>query len=107
MRILTPEFVVKWKGRIVNIHPSLLPKFPGANAHRDAIKAKVTVSGCTVHLVDSGVDTGHILAQKEIQVLPEDNIKTLQEKIKKIEHELYPEVLDLLSIGKYHSKSSG
>ena len=105
MRILTPSFVAKWKGRIINIHPSLLPDFPGANAHRDVIKAGVKLSGCTVHLVDSGVDTGIILEQREVEVLPEETIQTLQNKIKKIEHELYPKVLDSLSEGFYHSIS--
>ena len=105
MRILTPSFVAKWKGRIINIHPSLLPDFHGANAHRDVIKAGVKLSGCTVHLVDSGVDTGRILEQREIEVLPEETTQTLQNKIKKIEHELYPKVLDLLSEGFYHSIS--
>ncbi len=105
MRILTSSFVDKWKGRIINIHPSLLPRFPGSNAHRDVIKSGVKESGCTVHLVDNGVDTGHILAQKKVTVQKEDTIKTLQEKIKKIEHRLYPQVIDDISIGKYHSKS--
>jgi folate-dependent phosphoribosylglycinamide formyltransferase PurN len=105
MRILTPSFVAKWKGRIINIHPSLLPNFPGANAHRDVIKAGVKLSGCTVHLVDSGVDTGMILEQIEVEVLPEETIQSLQNKIKKIEHELYPKVLDSLSKGLYHSIS--
>ena len=105
MRILTPSFVTKWKGRIINIHPSLLPDFPGAHAHRDAINAGVKLSGCTVHLVDSGVDTGMILEQREVEILSEETIQTLQNKIKKIEHELYPRVLDSLSEGLYHSKS--
>ncbi len=105
MRILTPTFVSKWKGRIINIHPSLLPKFPGANAHRDVIKAKVTESGCTIHLVDDGVDTGYILAQEKVSINSLDNIRSLQEKIKKVEHRLYPKVIDDLSIGKYHIKS--
>ena len=79
MRILTPSFVGNWKGRIVNIHPSLLPDFPGAHAHRDVLSAGVSITGCTVHLVDEGVDTGPILAQREVPVLPEDNEETLQE----------------------------
>jgi formyltetrahydrofolate-dependent phosphoribosylglycinamide formyltransferase len=105
MRILTHSFVNKWKGRIINIHPSLLPNFPGANAHRDAINAGVKLSGCTVHLVDSGVDTGRILEQIEVEVSPGETIQTLQNKIKKIEHKLYPRVIDSLSEGLYHSKS--
>ena len=105
MRVLTPSFVSKWKGKIINIHPSLLPKFPGAYAHRDAINAKVTESGCTVHLVDDGVDTGYILAQEKVSINSLDDIKSLQEKIKNVEHTLYPKVIDNLSIGKYHIKS--
>lgn len=94
MRILTPNFVNKWKGRIINIHPSLLPKYPGAHAHRDALIDGATVTGCTVHLVDEGVDTGEILAQEEVPILEGDTIETLQSRVKKIEHQLYPKVLD-------------
>ena len=101
MRILTPSFVKRWKGRLVNIHPSLLPKYPGAHAHRDALADGATVSGCTVHLVDEGVDSGMILAQSEVPVHPEDTESDLQERIKKVEHVLYPEVLDRLSVGGY------
>ena len=99
MRILTPSFVKRWKGRLVNIHPSLLPKYPGAHAHRDALADGATVSGCTVHLVDEGVDSGMILAQSEVPIHPEDTESDLQERIKKVEHVLYPEVLDKLSAG--------
>ena len=99
MRILTPWFVRRWKGRLVNIHPSLLPDFPGAHAHRDALAAGVSVTGCTVHLVDEGVDSGPILAQREIEVLPGDDEKALQERVKGVEHLLYPDVLDRLCSG--------
>ncbi|MAV60520.1 MAG: phosphoribosylglycinamide formyltransferase [Euryarchaeota archaeon] len=105
MRILTPSFVAKWKGRIINIHPSLLPDFPGVHAHRDVIQSGVKISGCTVHLVDSGVDTGMILAQREVKIIPGETIQTLQDKIKKIEHEIYPKTLDLLCEGQYHPMS--
>ena len=99
MRILTPWFVRRWKGRLINIHPSLLPDFPGAHAHRDALAAGVSVTGCTVHLVDEGVDSGPILAQREIEVLAGDNEEALQERVKMAEHILYPEVLDRLCSG--------
>ena len=99
MRILTPWFVRRWKGRLVNIHPSLLPDFPGAHAHRDALAAGVSVTGCTVHLVDEGVDSGPILAQREIEVLPGDDEDALQERVKGVEHLLYPDVLDRLCSG--------
>lgn len=101
MRILTPEFVRHWKGRLVNIHPSLLPKYPGAHAHRDALADGATVSGCTVHLVDEGVDSGHILAQREVSIQSEDTLSDLQERIKRVEHVLYPEVLDRLAAGDF------
>ena len=99
MRILTPWFVKRWKGRLINIHPSLLPDFPGAHAHRDALAAGVSVTGCTVHLVDEGVASGPILAQHEIEVLPDDDEEALQERVKEVEHLLYPDVLDRLCSG--------
>lgn len=99
MRVLTPQFVRPWKGRLLNIHPSLLPKYPGAHAHRDAIADGATVSGCTVHLVDEGVDTGPILAQAEVAVAPDETVESLQEKVKLLEHRLYPEVIDAFASG--------
>jgi phosphoribosylglycinamide formyltransferase-1 len=95
MRILTPNFVGKWKGRLINIHPSLLPKYPGAHAHRDALADGAKITGCTVHLVDEGVDTGKIISQQEVPILEGDTIEKLQERVKKVEHELYPKVLDI------------
>tara|TARA_B100001094_G_scaffold272426_1_gene278213 strand:- start:282 stop:920 length:639 start_codon:yes stop_codon:yes gene_type:complete len=103
MRILTPSFVKPWAGRILNIHPSLLPDFPGAHAHRDVIAAKATKSGCTVHFVDSGMDTGPIIAQEQVDVLQEDDEDSLAEKVKLKEHLLYPMVIDMLSSGKIKS----
>ena len=100
MRILTPSFVGKWKGRIINVHPSLLPDFPEANAHRDVLSSGVTMTGCTVHLVDEGVDSGPILAQREVPVMPDDDESSLQERVKLVEHVLYPEVIDSLCTGK-------
>ena len=99
MRILTPSFVGKWKGRLVNIHPSLLPDFPGAHPHRDVLSAGMRTTGCTVHLVDEGVDSGPILAQRSVPVLPEDDEQSLQERVKKVEHLLYPEVIELICSG--------
>ena len=95
MRILTSNFVSKWKGRIINIHPSLLPKYPGAHAHRDALADGAKITGCTVHLVDEGVDTGQIIAQEEVAILEGDTIEKLQDRVKKVEHRLYPKVLDI------------
>ena len=98
MRILTPTFVSKWKGRLINIHPSLLPKYPGAHAHRDALADGAKITGCTVHLVDEGVDTGQILAQEEVEILDGDTIEILQERVKKLEHQLYPKILDIFCL---------
>ncbi len=100
MRILTPWFVSHWKGRLVNIHPSLLPDFPGAHAHRDVLAAGASMTGCSVHLVDEGVDSGPVLAQKQVEVLPDDDEGALQERVKRVEHTLYPEVLDRLCSGR-------
>ena len=100
MRILTSFFVSRWKGRLVNIHPSLLPDFPGAHAQRDALEAGVKVSGCTVHFVDEGADSGPIIEQREVPVLESDTIDTLTDRIKQAEHELYPKVLDDISSGR-------
>ena len=100
MRILTPSFVSRWKGRLVNIHPSLLPAFPGAHAQRDAIDSGAKKTGCTVHFVDEGVDTGAIIQQREVPILPGDTVETLTERIKHEEHKLYPNVLDDISSGR-------
>jgi len=100
MRVLTPSFVSNWKGRMVNIHPSLLPAFPGAHAQRDAIDSGAKETGCTVHFVDEGVDTGAIIQQKKVPILPNDTLETLKARIKEEEHDLYPKVLDDISSGK-------
>ena len=99
MRILTPSFIAIWKGRLLNIHPSLLPEFPGAHPHRDALAAGVKTTGCTVHLVDEGVDSGPILAQREVPILTDDDEESLRDRVKKVEHALYPEIIDLLCSG--------
>jgi formyltetrahydrofolate-dependent phosphoribosylglycinamide formyltransferase len=93
MRVLSPEFVKKFAGRIINIHPSLLPSFPGAHAIRDAWDAGVKETGVTVHLVDEEVDHGPILAQAKVEVRPDDTIETLEERIHKTEHVIYKETL--------------
>ena len=99
MRILSPLFVRQWQGRLLNIHPSLLPKYPGAHAHRDALADGATVTGCTVHLVDEGVDTGQILAQSQLEIHPGDDEDSLSERVKALEHKLYPEVIDAFAKG--------
>ena len=100
MRILSKQFISEYKDKIINIHPSLLPKFPGAHAHRDVIEAKAKISGCTVHFVDEGVDTGPIIMQESVAVDKDDDEHTLSEKILPIEHKIYPKVLDLLTSNK-------
>lgn len=97
MRVLTPGFVAAFRRRIVNVHPSLLPAFPGAHAVRDALAYGVKVSGCTVHLVDEGVDTGPILLQEAVAVEPGDDEKTLHARIQKLEHRLLPAAIRMLS----------
>jgi phosphoribosylglycinamide formyltransferase 1 len=89
MRILSPEFLREYAGRVINIHPALLPSFPGLHAQRQALQYGVKVSGCTVHLVDEGVDTGPILLQRAVEVLEGDTEETLSARILKQEHDLY------------------
>lgn len=98
-RILSPEFVRTYKMRIINIHPALLPSFQGLHAQKQALEYGVKVSGCTVHFVDEGVDTGPIILQRTVPVLASDTEELLAERILKVEHELYPEALDLFSKG--------
>jgi phosphoribosylglycinamide formyltransferase-1 len=94
MRILGPAFVDAFPGRIINTHPALLPSFPGAHAVRDALAHGVKVTGCTVHVVDHGVDTGPILAQRAVDVLIDDDESTLHERIKEQERILLVESID-------------
>ncbi|MGP1354217.1 MAG: phosphoribosylglycinamide formyltransferase [Parasphingopyxis sp.] len=96
MRILSDDFVGKWAGRLLNIHPSLLPKYPGLDTHRRAIDAGDTVSGCTVHLVTPALDEGPILGQTEVAILPGDTPEKLATRIRLAEHQLYPRVLEEL-----------
>jgi phosphoribosylglycinamide formyltransferase-1 len=93
MRIVGPGFLAAYPRRILNVHPSLLPKHRGAQAAARALAAGDTVTGCTVHYVDEGVDTGEIIAQREVPVLPGDTAETLQARIQAAEHELLPAVL--------------
>ncbi len=93
MRIVGPVFLAAYPRRIINIHPSLLPKHRGSNAAAQALAAGDTTTGCTVHYVDEGVDTGEIIAQREVPVLPGDTAETLQARIQTAEHELLPSVI--------------
>jgi len=100
MRILSPGFVSRWHGRIVNVHPSLLPSFPGMHAIRQALAAGVRFTGCTVHLVDEGTDTGPVLAQAVVPVLPGDDEASLHARVQKEEHRLLPWVVRLFAEGR-------
>lgn len=100
MRILSPEFVKKFQGRLMNIHPSLLPAFPGAHAHRDALAYGVKVSGCTVHFVDEGTDSGPIILQAAVEVLAGDTEETLSARILEQEHIIYPQAIQLFVEGR-------
>ena len=95
MKILSPEFVKRFPERIINIHPALLPAFPGAHGILDAWEAKAGHTGVTVHIVDEEVDHGRILAQERVDILPHDTIETLEEKIHRVEHRLYKETLKI------------
>lgn len=107
MRLLSSTFLERWPHRVVNIHPSLLPHFPGAHAHRDVLAAGVSVSGCTVHMVDEGMDTGARLAQRPVPVFPDDTEASLAARIKVEEHRLYPEVLTWIAQGRVHLTGDG
>src|SRR5215204_6163152 len=93
MRILTPWFIEEWRGRILNIHPSLLPKYRGLDTHGRAIEAGDAVAGCSVHVVTEELDAGEVLGQAEVLIEPGDTPATLEERVLSVEHELYPKVL--------------
>jgi phosphoribosylglycinamide formyltransferase 1 len=96
MRILSPYFIREFPGRILNIHPALLPAFPGADAQKQALEYGAKISGCTVHIVDEGVDTGPIVCQAAVPVLNGDTVETLSARILKEEHRIYSEAICLL-----------
>ncbi|MBT9166970.1 MAG: Phosphoribosylglycinamide formyltransferase [Syntrophomonadaceae bacterium] len=100
MRIITPVFLLSFEQRVLNIHPSLLPAFPGGHGVTDALAYGVKVSGCTVHFVDEGMDTGPILLQEAVPVYDDDTVETLHERIRQLEHKLYPKAINLWVQGK-------
>lgn len=100
MRIFSPAFVEEFKNKIINIHPSLLPAFKGLDAQKQAVDYGVKYSGCTVHFVDQGMDTGPIIKQAVVKVKPDDNASDLAARILKEEHKIYPEVVKLIAEGK-------
>jgi phosphoribosylglycinamide formyltransferase-1 len=104
MRILSPVFVRAYKGKIVNIHPALLPCFPGISSARQALEYGVKYTGVTVHFVDEGVDTGPIILQSVVEIEDSDTEETLIQKIHKVEHQIYPKALGLVSSGQIEVK---
>jgi phosphoribosylglycinamide formyltransferase-1 len=101
MRILSPFFVKAYKNRIINIHPALLPSFPGIHSAKQALESGVKYTGCTVHFVDEGVDTGPIILQAAVPVYDDDDEASLLERIHKEEHRIYPEAIDLIACGEF------
>lgn len=102
MRILTPVFLEAFPQRIMNIHPALLPAFPGIKAQRKALEYGVKIAGCTVHFVDPGVDSGPIIIQAAVPVLDDDDETTLSRRILEQEHRIYPEAIQLYAEGRLH-----
>jgi len=100
MRIISPQFIKKYKNRIMNIHPALLPSFPGLNVQKQAVDHGVKYSGCTVHFADEGVDSGPIIIQAVVKVKNNDTSETLAKRILKQEHKIYPEAVRLFAKGK-------
>jgi len=99
MRVLTAHFLDRWKHRVLNVHPALCPAFPGMHAPRQALAHGARVTGCTVHLVDAGVDTGPILAQAAVPILDDDDEAALTARIQAEEHRLFPAVLGAVARG--------
>ena len=100
MRIISPEFVKKFKNRIINIHPALLPAFPGLDSQKQALEYGAKFSGCTVHFVDAGMDTGPIIIQSAVKVKEDDTEESLAKRILKEEHRIYPEAVSLFAKNK-------
>jgi phosphoribosylglycinamide formyltransferase 1 len=100
MRLLTPGFIAAWRDRMINIHPSLLPAFPGLDTHRRALEAGVRLAGCTVHFVRFETDTGPIVAQAAVPVLPDDDEASLAARVLAAEHRIYPLALRLIAEGR-------
>lgn len=100
MRILSPQFIERWSGRVLNIHPALLPSFPGLHPQRQALQAGVKISGCTVHFVDASVDGGAILLQAAVPVLETDDETQLAARILEQEHRIYPLAVQMVASGR-------
>lgn len=101
MRVLSPEFIQAYPNQIINIHPSLLPKYPGLHTHRQVIANKDTEHGATVHWVNEQLDAGPIIAQKKIAVTQDDTEESLKQKVLKLEHQLYPSVVETIALNHF------
>jgi phosphoribosylglycinamide formyltransferase 1 len=99
MRLISGEFISRYEGRMLNIHPSILPLFPGLHTHQRAIDAGMKVAGCTVHFVTEGMDEGPIVAQAAVPVLNDDSADSLAARVLTVEHQLYPDALRMLAVG--------
>lgn len=99
MRLFSPAFVKRWRRRLLNVHPSLLPQHPGAHAHEEVLAAGETTSGMTIHFIDEGVDTGEIILRKECPVMAGDTVDTLKARVQELEKEWCPKVLQMLHTG--------
>ncbi|AQX19846.1 phosphoribosylglycinamide formyltransferase [Bartonella sp. WD16.2] len=104
MRLISPHFIKPYEGRILNIHPSLLPSFKGLNTHERVLQAGVKITGCTVHLVTEAMDEGKILAQAAVPVCPNDTPEMLAQRVLQVEHKLYPEALKAFIKGNDNDK---
>ena len=107
MRILTPAFVARWQGRMINIHPSLLPLFPGLDTHARALAAGVKIAGCTAHFVTAEMDVGPIIAQAGVPVAPDDTPDTLAARVLQAEHKIYPQALKWVASGALTFETAG
>lgn len=107
MRLLSAEFVNRWQGRILNIHPSLLPSFPGLDTHKRVLAHQVRIHGCSVHFVTEGMDEGPLVAQAAVPVLPDDNEMSLASRVLRAEHRLYPDALRYVAAGKVRMTDAG
>jgi len=97
MRIISPKFIKKYKNKIINIHPALLPAFPGLNSQKQALDYGAKYTGCTVHFVDAGMDTGPVIIQSVVEIKKKDTEESLSKKILKEEHKIYPEAVNLIA----------
>lgn len=107
MRILGPEFVRAWRWRILNVHPSLLPKYPGTAAIREAFESREKETGVTIHFVDEGIDSGPMILQRKVPIRVDDTLETLEARVHATEYEAYPEAIRLFLAGKLAVKGSG